>query len=262
MIVLENLTKAYGKQPVLRGVGLQVHPGEVVALVGPNGAGKSTTLRIVAGIIRADSGRATINGIDARSLVARRLLGYLPQKAGVPSATSLGALVRLVADVRGVPVSKALEALESAGLESRMDATLAELSGGQRQRVMLVLATLGPVISLLLDEPGISLDADGAEDVHARIRAARARGTAVLFASHHLADVAALADRVAILVDGLVAAEGTLPALARRAGVAWTGTAEAPIETIYRTLVARSRGTAEPALLADSSVAGRIRGVA
>lgn len=256
MIVLEGLTKAYGKHPVLRDFSLNVHPGEVVALVGPNGAGKSTTLRIVAGIIRADSGQATINGIDARALEARRLLGYLPQKAGVPSATSVLALARLVADVRGVPFSEVKDALEGAGLAARMHANLAELSGGQRQRVMLVLATLGPVTSLLLDEPGISLDADGAEEVQARIRGARARGTAVLFASHHLADVAALADRVAILVDGSIAAEGTLPALARRAGVLWTGTTEAPIETIYRTLVARSRG------IQHSAAARRIRGVA
>jgi ABC-type multidrug transport system ATPase subunit len=241
MIRLEGLTKAYGGQSVLRNVSLQVRPGEVLALVGPNGAGKSTTLRIVAGIIRADSGRATLDGFPAAHPDARRSLGYLPQKPGVPGNTSLESLARLVAELRGLPGSAGADILTSIGLADRRHAALAELSGGQRQRLMLALATLGPVTSLLLDEPGISLDADGAEDVQARIREARARGTAVLFASHHLADVAALADRVVIMVGGSVVAQGTVAELARRAAIPWNASGAPPIETIYRTLVSGNR---------------------
>ena len=242
MIILDGITKAYGARQILRGVNLEVRPSEVVALVGPNGAGKSTTLRIAAGIISADAGIAMINGIASDDPRARRSLGYLPQKPGVPGNTAVFRLARLVSDVRGLPSSAGRDVLERAGLSSRMHATIAELSGGQRQRLMLALATLGTVTSLLLDEPGISLDADGAEEVHFRIHNARVRGTAVLFASHHLADVAVLADRIAIMVDGLVTEQGTLAELARRAGVPWTVSGQAPIDTIYRNLVARSRG--------------------
>jgi ABC-2 type transport system ATP-binding protein len=241
VIVLDGVTKAYGQQTVLRGVSLDVRPGEVLAVVGPNGAGKSTMLRILAGILHADAGTATVNGIAAGDPEARRSLGYLPQKPGVPGNTSLLSLARLVAEVRGLKAAAGSDVLESIGLAHRMHANIAELSGGQRQRLMLALATLGPVTALLLDEPGISLDADGAEEVHALIRDARARGTAVLFASHHLGDVAALADRVAIVVDGVVVVQGTLLELARRAGVAWTTTGPPPMETIYRLLVARNR---------------------
>lgn len=241
MIKVEGLTKSYGRQPVLRGVDLQVHPGQVVALVGPNGAGKSTILRILAGIISADSGSATVNDIQAGTPMARRALGYLPQKQGVSGSTTLLSLANLVADLRGLPPGSGVEILDETGFSHRKNTTVAELSGGQRQRLMLALATLGPVTALLLDEPGISLDADGADEVHARIREARARGTAVLFTSHHLADVAALADRVAVMVDGSVIAQGTPAELAKRAGFPANPGTPLPLEEIYRALVAPNR---------------------
>jgi len=241
MISARGLTKSYGPHAALRGVDLDVAPGEVLALVGPNGAGKSTILRIIAGIIRPDAGVATLAGRSSTEWAARMSLGYLPQKPGVAPNTSLLSLARLVAEMRGLPAGAGKEVLREIGLGFRLDALVNELSGGQRQRLMLALATLGPVDALLLDEPGISLDAEGAEDVHARIRAARARGSAVLFASHHLSDVALLADRVAILVNGTVEAQGSMAELARRAGVPWNA-GQPPLEAIYRTLVARSRG--------------------
>src|SRR5581483_3299330 len=205
--------KRFGERTALAELSLRVAPGEVVALVGPNGAGKSTALRILAGVLRPSAGRAAIGGHDVvrEAEAARRRLGYLPQKLGVPPGTVVRDLAVLVA-------------------------------GGQRQRVMLALATLGPVAALLLDEPAISLDTEGAEEMRAAIRAAKARGVAVLFASHYLHDVAALADRMAVMVDGRAVATGTLDELAAAAGVPRGEAAgEAPIERIYRVLVARGR---------------------
>lgn len=245
MIALRGLTKHYGERVALAPLDLDVRAGEVVALVGPNGAGKSTTLRILAGIIGPSGGSAAVGGQDAvrDGVAARRRVGYLSQKLGVPQATVLGDLAELVAAARGVAVGVAEQALAATGLGGRLGATLAELSGGQRQRALLALATLGAVDVLLLDEPGISLDAEGAEDVRAAIRAARARGAAVLFASHDLYDVALLADRLVVLVDGRVVARGTLAELAAAAGVRWNGEAvEPPVERIYRVLVERGRG--------------------
>jgi ABC-type multidrug transport system ATPase subunit len=241
MIRAVGLVKSYGSHPALRGVNLEVAAGEVLALVGPNGAGKSTILRILAGVIRPDEGVATIAGRSATDWRARKGLGYLPQKPGVAAATSIQSLAHLVATMRGLPEEAGTRLLQDPGLGLRLNGTIGELSGGQRQRLMLALATLGPIDALLLDEPGISLDADGAEDVHARIRKARAAGTAVLFASHHLSDVALLADRVAVLVNGVVKAHGTMAELARRAAIPWNG-GHPPLEAIYRSLVARSRG--------------------
>jgi ABC-type multidrug transport system ATPase subunit len=245
VIRLEQLHKRYGGRLAVAPLTLEVAAGEVVALVGPNGAGKSTTLRAIAGIISPTGGRASVAGHDVESdgVAARRQTGYLSQRLGVPLSAVVGHLARLVAELRGVPPAQALEAIEGAGLGDRLHASLGELSGGQRQRVMLALATLGPVTALLLDEPGISLDSEGSEEVRHAIRAASKRGAAVLFASHHLQDVALLADRIMVMVEGWVVAQGTLSQLAAAAGVALDPAvkAEAPIDRIYRILVTRER---------------------
>jgi len=239
-IKLVGVGKTYGDHAALSSLDLTVARGEVVALVGPNGAGKSTTLRILAGAIQPTSGMAWIAGHDVllEPLAAREHLGYLPQRLGVPLTTVVGDLAALLSRARGLPVDAGARALAEAHLGNRLGATLGEISGGQRQRVMLVLATLGAVEVLLLDEPGISLDTDGAEEVRDAIAAARFDGASVLFASHHLSDVARLADRIAVMVEGQIVACGSVEELARRAGVRWDErTAEPPVEQIYRILI-------------------------
>jgi ABC-type multidrug transport system ATPase subunit len=244
VIRLEQLHKTYGGCTALEPLSLEVAPGEVVALVGPNGAGKSTLLRALAGLIRPTSGRASIAGHDVvtDATAARSLLGYLPQRSGTPATTVLGDLAMLVAGTRQIPFTHAVDVLAGVGLEPRLGCTLGELSGGQRQRAMVALATLGPVTALLLDEPSISLDSEGSEHVRQAICQARSRGTAVLFASHHLQDVAVLADRIAVMVQGRVVAQGSLAQLALAAGVACeSAPTDSPIERIYHILVRRGR---------------------
>lgn len=239
-ITLVGVGKTYGDRPALESLDLTVARGEVVALVGPNGAGKSTTLRILAGSIRATSGTAWVAEHDVAldPLAAREHLGYLPQRLGVPLTTVVGDLAALVSRARGLPVDAGARALADAHLGTRLGATLGEISGGQRQRVMLVLATLGAVDVLLLDEPSISLDTEGAEEVRDAIAAARFDGASILFASHHLSDVARLADRIGVMVGGRLVACGTIEELAYRAGVPWDARAvEPPIDRIYRALV-------------------------
>ena len=246
MIRLEQLHKSYRGCTALEPLTLEVAPGEVVALVGPNGAGKSTTLRALAGLIQPTSGRASIGGHDVvtDATAARCRLGYLPQRSGTPATTVLADLAALVAGIREIPLAQAIDVLAAAGLAERLGCTLGELSGGQRQRAMVALATVGPVTALLLDEPGISLDSEGSEHVRQAICQARSRGTAVLFASHHLQDVAVLADRIAVMVQGRLVAEGTLAQLALAAGVPCeSGAADLPFERIYHILVRRGRDT-------------------
>ncbi|MGE5803896.1 MAG: ATP-binding cassette domain-containing protein [Gemmatimonadota bacterium] len=232
MIELRQVWKRFGDRIALHPFDLVVRAGETVALVGPNGAGKSTALRMLAGTIQASGGSVGLNANVA----------YLPQRLGVPPTTVVADLAALVAATRGVDTTVVRDALVTLGLEERLGASLGELSGGERQRVMLALATVGDIGALLLDEPSISLDIEGAEDVRAAIAAARKRGAAVLFASHHLHDVAMLADRIVLLVEGRVVAQGSLAELAAAAGVpCHASLAEPPIERIYRVLVRRSR---------------------
>ncbi|HEU4799199.1 MAG TPA: ABC transporter ATP-binding protein [Gemmatimonadales bacterium] len=244
MIRLRGLGHSYDTHRVLENFTLDVAAGEVVALVGPNGAGKSTVLRLATGGLLVEEGAVEIGGFDlaTRPIDARRRLGYLPQKLGVSLSTVVSDLARLVAAARGVSAVQAFDALGDAGLGARLDATLGELSGGQRQRVLLVLASLGPVAVLLLDEPAISLDADGSADVQAIICRARDEGTAVLFASHHLVDVATLADRMVVLVGGHPVAQGSVAELVAEGGQHWTGLGAPPIEAAYRAIVTRARG--------------------
>lgn len=232
MIRLDQVWKRYGDRLALQPMDLTVQPGEIVALVGPNGAGKSTALRILAGTVQASGGTATVSGHVA----------YVSQRLGVPETTVVGDLAALVAAARGLTLTTLEDALIAAGLGDRLRARLAELSGGQRQRVMLALARAGDIDALLLDEPSISLDVEGAEDVRAAIGAARRRGAAVLFASHHLHDVACLAERIVLLVEGQVVAQGSVADLAAAAGVPWSASlVDPPIERVYRVLVNRSR---------------------
>jgi ABC-2 type transport system ATP-binding protein len=254
VIEIRGVWKRFGDLVALEPLDLTIRTGETVALVGPNGAGKSTALRILAGILAPSGGHATIAGRDAvtEAVAARRALGYLPQQLGVPPPTVVGDLLELVAAARGIPFAQAAVALAEAGLGDRMGAVVAELSGGQRQRLLLACATLGDVRALLLDEPSISLDADGAEEVREAIRAAARRGAAILFASHSLHDVALLADRIVVMVHGRVTAAGTLAHLAAAADVAWReedNVPDAPIERIYRVLVQRGRERLERAPL-------------
>ena len=233
MIELGQIWKQYGERFALHPLDLAVRNGETVALVGPNGAGKSTALRILAGTVRASGGTVEMTGNVA----------YLPQRLGVPATTVVADLAALVAAARGLTTEAVRDALVAAGLEDRLGAQWRDLSGGQRQRVMLALATVGDFGALLLDEPSISLDVEGAEDVRAAIAEARKRGAAVLFASHHLHDVALLADRIVLLVEGRVVAHGSLAELATAAGVpCHAGLADPPIERIYRVLVRRGKG--------------------
>jgi ABC-type multidrug transport system ATPase subunit len=232
MIELRGVWKRFGHRVALHPFDLVVRAGETVALVGPNGAGKSTALRILAGTVQAGGGTVATKGNVA----------YLPQRLGVPPTTVVADLAALVVAARDVEPKVVRAALVSMGLEQRLDAALRDLSGGERQRVMLALATIGDMGVLLLDEPSISLDIEGAEDVRAAIASARAGGAAVLFASHHLHDVAMLADRIVLLVEGRVVAQGSLAELAAAAGVpCHAALADPPIERIYRVLVRRSR---------------------
>lgn len=240
MIELCGVAKRFGDRVALEPLTLTVAAGEIVALVGPNGAGKSTTLRILAGGLHPDQGTALIAGRDVvrDPLRARLHLGYLPQRLGVPLSAVIGDLAALVAAARGLPAAAGSRALSEYGLGDRLDATLGEMSGGQRQRAMLALTTLGPLEALVLDEPSISLDIEGADDVREAMRSAKRAGAAVLFASHHLSDVAMLADRIAVMVEGKLVACGTLEELAVSTGVAWDSrVVDAPIERIYRILV-------------------------
>lgn len=218
-IVAVDLRRRFGRRVALDGVALTVAPGELCALVGPNGAGKSTLLRIAAGFLDADRGSVAIGGVDVATAPRRAAAhrGYLVEGAPLPPELGVRQYLALRARLRGLGRVDLDGALAEVGLTDRAREPIAALSKGQRQRVAWCEAGLGAPPVLLLDEPAAGLDEAERAAVRARLAAGRGR-RAVLWVSHELADVEAIADRIAVLVDGRVAVAGDLAAVRAAAG--------------------------------------------
>ncbi len=193
-----------------------MRPGEVFALLGPNGAGKSTIVRSIVGLQAPTSGRVSVAGFDlaADPVAAKERLGYLPEVARLYEALTPREHLVLVARLHGIPdeVSKvSLERmLELLELGASVDAPIASFSKGMKQKVALAGALLPSPPVLVLDEPMSGLDAEAALVIRELVREAATRGRCVLYTSHVLEVVERVADRVAILVRGRIAALGTL----------------------------------------------------
>ena len=217
--VARGVTAGYGPRVVLHDVSLDVSAGEVVAVVGPNGSGKSTLLRVLAGLVRPSAGEVRVDGARIASLsrpeIARRV-SVVPQAVETlfpftaRELVALGRTARLDALGRGsrddaAAIERAIAALDLGDLaDRRVDA----MSGGERQRVVIAMALAQETPVLLLDEPTVHLDpAHQLATMELVLRLARDRGLAVLAVLHDL-NLAALADRVVVLVDGRVDAIG------------------------------------------------------
>ncbi len=217
MIEYRGFTKRFGDVLAANAINLTVPFGESVALIGPNGSGKTTTLKALLGLIRPTAGQVLVDGIDVVTGGAeiRARIGYLPQRLSFPEGASALETLRLYARLRRVPASTLPELLERVGLADVADRVVDGFSGGMRQRLGLAIALLGDPHTLVLDEPSAALDPSGALMVRDLIRSIHAEGRTVLLCSHDLAEVAALAKRLAIFVQGRVCAAGTLEDLGR-----------------------------------------------
>ncbi len=223
IIDLREIVKAYRRGlfqrsvPALRGLTLRVQPGEVYALIGPNGAGKTTSFRVLLGLVRPDSGTGSILGLPLGDPEARRRLGFLPETPCIYPYLTVAEFLLLAGRLSGVaePRRAASRAIERFELESLRDRPLRKLSKGQLQRVGIAQAALHDPPLLILDEPMSGLDPLGRAQIQDWIRSLRREGRTVLFASHVLADVEALADRVGILRRGTMALEGPAEELLR-----------------------------------------------
>jgi sodium transport system ATP-binding protein len=198
----------------------RVEPGEVYALLGPNGAGKTTTLRILATLVRPDSGRVLVGDVDAVKdpLGARGRMAYDPAEAGLPAQLSPREVVRLFASIQGVDRSRADQLLERLGTASYADTPCGELSTGMKRRVVLARALVHEPQVLLLDEPTDGLDVPGRREVLELVREQAAAGRTVVVSSHIMSEVERVVDRLGVVAHGRLVAEGTLSDILRIAG--------------------------------------------
>ena len=216
-----QLEKHYGATVALEGVDLEVGPGELVGLLGPNGAGKSTLVKIACGLVRPSSGSAQVAGAPAGSAAARGAIGYLAELFRFPgwlSAAELLSLHQRLAGSEGGQAERA-ELLELVGLADSAGTKVDAMSKGMQQRLGIAQALVGAPPLLMLDEPTSALDPVGRRIVRDLLVELKRRGTSVLLNSHLLSEIERVCDRVAILSDGRVAAQGSPAELARPRGV-------------------------------------------
>ncbi|HWK75118.1 MAG TPA: ATP-binding cassette domain-containing protein [Povalibacter sp.] len=215
MIVVENLQKRFGAVQALRDVSFTAADGRITGLLGHNGAGKSTTLRILSTVMRADAGRAVVDGHDCagESLQVRRSLGVLPHASGLyvhltgrENILYYGRLHGL----SGAPLTAACDALiERLGLGEVANRRAKGYSQGERLKVALARALIHHPRTVILDEPTNGLDVSAVRMLRELIRELRASGCCVLFSSHVMQEVAALCDDIVVVAHGRVVVRGT-----------------------------------------------------
>jgi ABC-2 type transport system ATP-binding protein len=216
-IRLRGLEKSYDELAVLRGVDLDVAPGTIVALLGSNGAGKTTLVRILATLLAADAGSASVDGFDvaAEPASVRRSISLTGQFAAVDETLTgrenlvLVARLRHLRDARGIVD----DLLARFGLTDAGARRVATYSGGMRRRLDLAMSLIGSPPVVFLDEPTTGLDPQGRLEVWESIKELAGRGTTVLLTTQYLDEAEHLADRIAILHEGRIIADGTLDEL-------------------------------------------------
>jgi len=205
---LDGVNKNYGSVQALRGVNFRVRAGEVVALLGPNGAGKTTAVKLLLGLSQPSAGRVRVFGGDPTNPENRMRTGAMLQVGRVPETLRVREHIDLFSTYYPKPMAFA-EVLAAAGLEKLRDRKFGDLSGGQKQRVLFALAICGDPDLLFLDEPTVGLDVEARRMLWDEIRKMVARGKTVLLTTHYLQEADALADRVAVINQGEIVAEGT-----------------------------------------------------
>ena len=205
---LAGVSKNYDAVKALVSVDFNVRAGEVVALLGPNGAGKTTAVKLLLGLMTPNSGKVQVFGADPTNPDNRLRTGAMLQVGRVPETLRVREHIDLFSTYyrRHLPIA---DVLAAAGLEKLRDRKFGELSGGQKQRVLFALAICGDPDLIFLDEPTVGLDVEARRMLWDEIRRMVSRGKTVLLTTHYLQEADALADRIAVINQGKIIAEGT-----------------------------------------------------
>jgi ABC-2 type transport system ATP-binding protein len=218
VIEVDGLRRSYGELEAVRGVSLEVHRGELFALLGTNGAGKTTTIEVLEGLQRPNAGRVRVFGTDPgreRAMVRRRT-GMMLQSGGFTGTLTVGETVELWRALTPHP-RPAAEVLGLVELERRGEVAVEQLSGGERRRLELALAVLGRPELLFLDEPTSGMDPASRRRTWEVVRELLSDGATVLLTTHYLEEAEALADRVAIMHEGRIVVCGRPDEVVERA---------------------------------------------
>ena len=224
MISVKGISKKYGSIQALAGVSFEVPAGQILGFLGPNGAGKSTMMRILTCFISPSEGTAEVAGHDilTESIDVRRRIGYLPESCPLYEDMTVYEYLEYIAEARDIPATMLLdrmrETVTTCGLTKRVDQLIGTLSKGYRQRVGLAQAMIHEPDVLILDEPTSGLDPNQIVEIREVIKRIGAKKTIIL-STHILPEVQATCDRVLIVNQGRLVADGSPDTLVRQMGV-------------------------------------------
>jgi len=225
MIILENITKRYGNTMAVRGLNLNVPPGELFGFIGPNGAGKTTTIRMIGGLIAPTSGTVTIDGIDMarQPEEAKKRIGLVPDRPFLYEKLSGMEFLKFTADLYGVDSGrfeeKAEALLKTFSLLERSHELIEGYSHGMKQRLIMSSALLHEPAIIVVDEPMVGLDPRGIKMVRGLFRGLAEKGTTIFMSTHTLKLAEDVCDRIGIIHQGNLIATGTIEELKHAARV-------------------------------------------
>ncbi len=222
-LVVRGLRKSYRRRPVIREVSLELHRGEVVALLGPNGSGKTTCFYTIAGLVSADAGQVLVDGFDVTLLPmyrrARLGIGYLPQEVsifrGLSVEDNILAILEIVVEDRIKRHERLDELLSDFNITHLRRAPALSLSGGERRRTEIARCLAADPKYVLLDEPFAGVDPIAVGDIRTLVSQLKDRGIGVLITDHNVRETLEIVDRAYILHDGTVLMSGTTDEVVR-----------------------------------------------
>lgn len=224
IIQLKNLTKHYGENQVLKGINLDIFPGQVIGYIGPNGAGKSTTVKILCGLISDYEGTVIVDGIDLKTdqLAVKRKVGYVPELAELYDVLNPAEFLGFMAELYGIPKEVADERMQKMlagfGLDGHLHQRMDTFSKGMRQKVLIISGLLHNPDIIILDEPLSGLDANSVIIVKDLISKLAKDGKTIFYCSHMMDVVEKVSDRIVLINEGMVIADGSFEELQNQQG--------------------------------------------
>ncbi len=224
IISLKNVYKNYGSKQVLKGINLAIYPGQVIGYIGPNGAGKSTTVKILCGLISDYQGEVTIEGINLKEdpIAVKSKIGYVPELAELYDVLTpvefLGFMAELYNMSKELATDRITKMLTAFGLEANMHQRMDTFSKGMRQKVLITSGLLHNPDIIILDEPLSGLDANSVIIVKDLISKLAREGKTIFYCSHMMDVVEKVSDRIILISDGTVIADGSIEELRQHKG--------------------------------------------
>jgi len=213
ILIVEKVVKKYGEKIVLKDISFSTEKGSIYSLLGPNGAGKTTLLSIIAGVLEPTSGRVLVKGMDPRESKIRRIIGYCPQEPALYEELTGYENMMFYARIYDINEDFARkrinEMLQLVGLENESKRLVRKYSGGMKKRLSLAIALLPDPGILVLDEPTTGMDPSVRRVIWDLIVKLKKEGKTILLATHYMEEADILSDRVAIMNEGRIIAEGT-----------------------------------------------------